>query len=1092
MKKLTRILGVILTTALALTMFVGVIPVGAEPGENAWGEIDLPPVDDWEDTDTGVMAITPDGAMMFLSVYVDGFWDIVVSDDGGFTWSDTSLTGLNDPDDSMTWGDWVTDFTPVDIVVSPDWPDDDTVYVGCLNGTVYRIPDAGEGDPVTLIPMVDSYGEDITTKGMLYDLDIWHDGTNNWLVAATDLDVFIIKDALFELWRDMEMETEGTWGYAVQVDFAPDFASSNLLWAIRADSSNELYLTSTVSPGQWGVHVDEVWFENQDPDYIWWTPFVDVAFPDTYDSDNPQLWVAIAEDDFADEGNLWLVNGALMPGTSTAQPIFDDDVDLGSVEVSGYVILVKEFNGGRVWISTDGAGTFNEATRSPGGGNLYWGHLYMAPGAFDPDEGVAYCTGLGGDSAVSRTVNGGDTWHQISYIDAQIDELEDIAFAPMTASQPAFLLTDDYTGPSQESLWYTADVAAEDVQWIRVGTEDTFGWNHMANLEYALDGSGLIMFVVDGGDLELHKSTNNGDTFMEWRDVPAGAGWVYDFIVADGVTIYAATDQGFWGTSAFGPPNLVTLSDSGSSVAVMDDMVAVGTWSGDVHVSDDGGATFGDAINAGSGATYVAFGPDGSLYAATAGSTVVVLDDDEFVDVEDSTEATATTPDGFVGIKVSPDDTLYAMSMGSTGTGSSTAGTVEVDDFHLNSMQLLSLTDFGHATVFFADNADNTIMPLTGTFADGELLTVIASSLIWQTTGPVVHGAIVVEGAESGAMGTVAIYIDSGIAVGGPPADGAPLYVTGGVAFTDVTSGTSTVTPAADACLWRLLIGEEDNLWESACIDGAVIVEGLWLTEGSNLLWTLTDPEAVEDPINLGLWGLEDFLTGPVTLTAPADGETVAGFTSATLEWEELDTAEGYDVGGDFDATTDETELDVSSLTDNTEYEWMVRANAPWQSRWSAAWTFTTSDFVDAPGILVPLMGSQDYTTYPSFVWSSVSGADEYELEISANPDFSDAIAVTTTLTQYTQTTALDFDHNYYWRVRATSSIGGVSAWTVGNFHTGMEAQPPVVVEENPPANITLTVPQPETPGYIWAIIAVGAILTIAVIVLIVRTRRVV
>jgi len=55
-----------------------------------------------------------------------------------------------------------------------------------------------------------------------------------------------------------------------------------------------------------------------------------------------------------------------------------------------------------------------------------------------------------------------------------------------------------------------------------------------------------------------------------------------------------------------------------------------------------------------------------------------------------------------------------------------------------------------------------------------------------------------------------------------------------------------------------------------------------------------------------------------------------------------------------------------------------------------------------------------------------------------------------------------------------------------------MEPQPPVVVEENPTPNITLTVPEAETPGYIWAIIAVGAILTIAVIVLIVRTRRVV
>jgi len=154
--------------------------------------------------------------------------------------------------------------------------------------------------------------------------------------------------------------------------------------------------------------------------------------------------------------------------------------------------------------------------------------------------------------------------------------------------------------------------------------------------------------------------------------------------------------------------------------------------------------------------------------------------------------------------------------------------------------------------------------------------------------------------------------------------------------------------------------------------------------------------------------------------------------------------------------------------------------------------TNTTTDFLDKPENKVPFMGAQGYTTFPSFVWGAVSGADTYELEVGSTPDFSDATLVTTALTQYTWTTQLEYDTNYYWRVRALSAVGGVSEWCVSNFHTGMEPQPPVVVEENPTPNITLTVPEAETPGYIWAIIAVGAILTIAVIVLIVRTRRVV
>jgi hypothetical protein len=49
---------------------------------------------------------------------------------------------------------------------------------------------------------------------------------------------------------------------------------------------------------------------------------------------------------------------------------------------------------------------------------------------------------------------------------------------------------------------------------------------------------------------------------------------------------------------------------------------------------------------------------------------------------------------------------------------------------------------------------------------------------------------------------------------------------------------------------------------------------------------------------------------------------------------------------------------------------------------------------------------------------------------------------------------------------------------------------PTPVITTQPPA--VIQIPDAETPVYIWAIVAIGAILTIAVIVLIVRTRRVV
>jgi hypothetical protein len=543
------------------------------------------------------------------------------------------------------------------------------------------------------------------------------------------------------------------------------------------------------------------------------------------------------------------------------------------------------------------------------------------------------------------------------------------------------------------------------------------------------------------------------------------------------------------------------------SVDVYEDMVAVGGSDGNVYLSDDSGDTFGDAMSAGGDDAYVAFGPDGTLYAACEESTVKVYDADEeeFVDLEDSTEGTATTPDGFVGIWVSPDDVVYALTMGSTGTGgtSGTADTYALDVAHGASLQVQAADSGGTATIDMLANADNTINVLTGTFVDGEVLNVVGGTLIYLPPG--VHGAIVVEGAESGATGYVAIFaiptITSGIVL-----PGEALVVIGSFLDVDVTAGSSGTadTPAADVCLWRLLIGEDDNVWENACIEGEIIAENLWGTTGSNILWTFTNPEDEYDVTpgdlgDLGIWALEDFLTGAVDLVSPADGSRIASSSKATLEWEEMDTAGKYELGGDFEdvTATTKTKVDVSGLSDNTTYDWKVRVSTPWTSRWSDMWEFTTLDEVDTPVNMVPVNGMQDAPLMPSFMWSDVSGATNYTFELSTDPTFATGVtSVSATINAYTWAGGdLVNDQDYYWRVRAyNSSTGGVSDWCLSNFHTRMAPTDPVVVTQTT-TNITLTqqpAETPETPAYIWIIIVIGAILTIAVIVLIVRTRRVV
>jgi len=940
--KLKGILAVVLTFSLLSTLlFAGAIPASAAPGENEWDDIAMPVL--VEDTEVGVMAVAPDGTI-FAAMYDWGAqeWDIMRSDDGGFNWTATELTGI--ADDAVWYQSWSeNDATVVDIAVSPNWPDDDTVYVACSNGDVYRLPDGGDGVPVLLFPIVDSMGEvvDGTSGRFLYDMDIWSDGTYNYLAVATDLDVFVMKDALLESWLDMELATESEYGYAVQVDFAPDFGTSNLLWAIASsvvNSHDELMLTSTISPGQWGNSVAEVKFENEDGDYNWWTPFVDIAFASDYTSELPVLYVAIAEDDFEDEGNLYLVQGELnevTPGDTTADWLLLEDRDVGSVEVSGNVILTMDSFDGTVIVSYDGGNTFSEASRSPQGS--FWGHVYMAPGTFEEGDGTAYANvidyGFAGVSGVYRTTDGGDLWDGISYLDMSIDDIIDIAFSPVTASQPALMLV-EYDGDTY--IFYTADATAATPQWVMKDGEETFDLWDIDMIEWSLDGSTVMFMAWKAGDYTVWKSTDDANSFSFWRNVPDLVGDPADWVVVDGTTVYVIGSDGFWGTTAFGPATVSDEVDEGVSIDVFEDMIAVGMTGGGIAVTDDGGDTW-DIDDVGDGDVFVAFGPDGALYAATSSSQVLEVDPTDtgdFEAVEDSNEDTAEAT-SFSGIWVSPDNTLYALGGDSATT---TPGTLEANG-------TIDIT--GDSSAYTQDEVSIDGLPITvvsGTFSNGEDFTIVGDTLeVDAIFDNLISGRVYIQ-TVAGDNG----YFDVSITV-------TPGNFTAGEECTPVEGAVNNeanipqVPATGDAgYLFRLLIGEAGNVWETAAIDDA---EGLWGTTGSNILWTIVD-----DAGDFSIWALEDFLSGPVTLLSPDDGSTVPGFYNATLTWEALDGGEAYEIGGTVTdgavaIDDDDATAAVTGLDDNEEYTWMVRveAGSPFQSRWSDSWTFTTTDFLDKP-----------------------------------------------------------------------------------------------------------------------------------------------
>jgi hypothetical protein len=285
---------------------------------------------------------------------------------------------------------------------------------------------------------------------------------------------------------------------------------------------------------------------------------------------------------------------------------------------------------------------------------------------------------------------------------------------------------------------------------------------------------------------------------------------------------------------------------------------------------------------------------------------------------------------------------------------------------------------------------------------------------------------------------------------------------------------------------------------------------GLWLTQGSNVLWTLDDEDAQ-------LWALEDTLSGSPTLDAPPDGYKSDREDEMRVSWDEMrGIDEDYHVkytNVEPDRTeseyTDSTSILLTQLSDSSEYEWKVRAapqsegNDTWSSRWSEKWTFFTAlgEPPWAPTLYTPggiwQYSGIDVELMPAFSWESANTADSYQFMLADNSEFtSPMVNEKVSSSAYQLDFELEYNSNYFWKVQAYKGTKALSRWSdVGAFTTISEPEPPPP-SPPPPATVTqpapapVVIPTPIPPILLWVIVGIGAALIIAVIVLIVRTRR--
>ena len=235
-RKLTKIFGVSLTLVMVLSLMVAFAPVAtaADYEENEWGEWGLPDVEEY--TDIGPMAIAPDGTI-FAAVYNwdEDIWYVQMSDDGGFSWDDTDMDDIGD--------------AVAQIVVSPNYEEDETVYVGLSDARVFRLEEAGD-DAKELKTITDT---DSTDASVLHSIDAFYseDLGYNLVLVGTDVDVLLLEDMVTGFWIDQELDAP-----AYEVNFAPDFEDEELIWAIT-DDGTDFVITSTISPGLWGQEIGD-------------------------------------------------------------------------------------------------------------------------------------------------------------------------------------------------------------------------------------------------------------------------------------------------------------------------------------------------------------------------------------------------------------------------------------------------------------------------------------------------------------------------------------------------------------------------------------------------------------------------------------------------------------------------------------------------------------------------------------------------------------------------------------------------------------------------------------------------------------------
>jgi len=660
------------------------------------------------------------------------------------------------------------------------------------------------------------------------------------------------------------------------------------------------------------------------------------------------------------------------------------------------------------------------------------------------DDGLAYASTKGaGTSAFQRTTDGGESWNQISLID--YGSVTDGYFATgygfsafgynaedtlwMTTSE-ADMPGGDWSLTENGALWARADGKHFEriLSYANPGVSDQL-------FQLGILGDGSAMFATDLTAGEIWRSTDMGATWPKKITTKPALTWVS---AISATKLYTSHDGGdlWWSTRSGTGWTKPDDSEIPGSVAVgsttiMGDVVLTTDSAGAVYVSSDGGVTVEQV---------------GDAPGVTGVPNIVTAD-----------------------LGFAANGIIYCTSLFVPGHG------------------------IWRTSVDLSDPSD----------AEWEQIDDNQGDPAYYDNTSVALGSPAITLPPAGVLYT--IDFASVNAAGADPED-----VTGGLwRSTNPTSDTDSVTPP---------YFEKENKGLDpgdmvSILDADLNPPSLaptFFCGNANPAHYYEQVVMFTDTLNVGV-GLAMPEADSAGVGLLPEGDV---YPLVNLAWQEMAGATSYQYQVAIDAAfktrvyadyTDSLATPPLELNPNTTYYWRVRVanqgsliGAPLISPWSETWKFKTAIGASAarPALQAPEAGDTDVVLSPTFEWSGIEWADVYEYELALDPSTTAGSYFTEPLVALVGTNALvstawkcditlDYETRYYWHVKAVG-VDTSTPWSdVGTFTTiGVPAEP------TKPADIVLPPVENITPAWIWAIVIIGAILVIAVIVLVVTTRR--